>query len=140
MKLCQLILLSTAVWLAGCDRISTALPPDQQTRDAEAIGFSCRVSKKAPEECIKENEESSPAAILAGWKSADSEIVEQLLDPTMSGKPLKKPEVKPAPKEHSEDEDVADEDTTDEEIIDEEIAADEEVDPAEEDTTDAPEH
>ncbi len=88
MKLSQpLVLALTAVFIAGCDNIPGV--PTQQSMDAEAIGYSCRVSKKAPEICIQENEDFSPAAILSGWKAADADIVNQLLDPSMSGKPLK---------------------------------------------------
>jgi hypothetical protein len=69
--------------LAGCDKLTGAA--DQKIADAEAIGFACRVSHKAPEACMKENETQSPSSILDGWKSADEDIKAGKLDPNMSG-------------------------------------------------------
>lgn len=69
--------------LAGCDKLTGAA--DQKILDAEAVGFACRVSHKAPEACMKENEAQSPSSILDGWKSADEDIKAGKLDPTMSG-------------------------------------------------------
>ena len=69
--------------LAGCDKLTGAA--DQKILDAEAVGFACRVSHKAPEACMKENETQSPSSILDGWKSADEDIKAGKLDPTMSG-------------------------------------------------------
>jgi hypothetical protein len=69
--------------LAGCDKLTGAA--DQKIADAEAIGFACRVSHKAPEACMKENEAQSPSSILDGWKSADEDIKAGKLDPNMSG-------------------------------------------------------
>lgn len=68
--------------LAGCDRLTGAA--DQKVADAEAIGFACRVSHKAPEACMKENEAHSPSSILDGWKLADEDIKAGRLDPSMS--------------------------------------------------------
>lgn len=70
--------------LAGCDRITGA--GQQKALDAEAIGYSCRISQKPPEDCIKENETLSPTSILFGWKEADRDIREKAIDPNM-GKP-----------------------------------------------------
>ena len=81
MKRASLVLLLLA--LAGCDKLTGAA--DQKIADAEAIGFACRVSHKAPEACMKENEAQSPSSILDGWKSADEDIKAGKLDPTMSG-------------------------------------------------------
>jgi hypothetical protein len=69
--------------LAGCDKLTGAA--EQKIADAEAIGFACRVSQKAPEACMKENEAQSPSSILDGWKSADEDIKAGKLDPTMNG-------------------------------------------------------
>ncbi len=77
----QSALLIAAVTLVGCDRITGAA--NQKILDAEAIGYACRVSQKAPEDCMKENEAQSPTSILAGWKEADKDIQGQLLDPSM---------------------------------------------------------
>lgn len=67
--------------LLGCDRITGAA--DQKILDAQAIGYACRVSMKAPEDCMKENEAHSPSYVLAGWKKADRDIEERVIDPSM---------------------------------------------------------
>lgn len=71
--------------LVGCDMITGA--GDQKNLDAEAIGYACRVSLKVPENCMKENETQSPTSILKGWKAADRDIEEQVIDPNMGVKP-----------------------------------------------------
>ncbi len=75
------MLLLAAVTLVGCDRITGEA--DRKVFDAEAIGYACRVSLKAPEDCMKENESHSPTSILSGWKAADKAIKEGIIDPTM---------------------------------------------------------
>jgi hypothetical protein len=75
------VLLIAALGLVGCDRITGAA--EQKIRDAEAIGYACRVSYKPPEDCMKENEVHSPTSILSGWKAADKAIKEGIVDPTM---------------------------------------------------------
>ncbi|MDD2914665.1 MAG: hypothetical protein PHP70_05030 [Gallionella sp.] len=90
----QSILLLAALALAGCDMITGA--DKKKSLDAEAIGYACRVSQKVPEDCMKENEAQSPTAILNGWKKADSDIVEQVLDPSMGKKPAAAPAAPPA--------------------------------------------
>jgi hypothetical protein len=78
------ILLVAVLSLAGCDMITGA--GDQKNLDAEAIGYACRVSQKAPEACMKENETQSPTAILKGWKAAERDIEDEVIDPTMGKK------------------------------------------------------
>ncbi|OGS78663.1 MAG: hypothetical protein A2Z94_00495 [Gallionellales bacterium GWA2_55_18] len=73
------MLLIAILMLTGCDLING----DQKNLDAEAIGYACRVSQKVPENCMKENEAQSPTSILKGWKAADRDIEEQVIDPTM---------------------------------------------------------
>ena len=75
-------LLLAVLLLAGCDKLTGAA--DQKIADAEAIGFACRVSGKTPEACMKENEAQSPSSVLDGWKSADEDIKDGKLDPSMS--------------------------------------------------------
>lgn len=70
-----IVLLITALALAGCDRLTGAA--QQKILDAEAIGYACRVSQKVPEDCMKENETQSPSSILDGWKAADQDIQQQ---------------------------------------------------------------
>ncbi len=73
-----------ALALVGCDRFTGA--NQQKTLDAEAIGYACRVSLKAPEDCMKENDTHSPTSVLYGWKEAERDIKEKAIDPTM-GRP-----------------------------------------------------
>jgi hypothetical protein len=75
-------LLLVLLLLAGCDKLTGAA--DQKIADAEAIGFACRVSGKAPETCMKENEAQSPSSLLDGWKAADEDIKSGKLDPSMN--------------------------------------------------------
>lgn len=75
------VLLLAALGLAGCDRITGAA--DQKTYDAQAIGYACRVSLKPPEDCMKENEDKSPSSILNGWKAANKDIEDDVIDPSM---------------------------------------------------------
>lgn len=79
-----------ALALAGCDRITGA--DQQKALDAEAIGYSCRISLKPPEDCIKENETLSPTSILFGWKEAERDIKEKAIDPTMGKSALQTPQ------------------------------------------------
>jgi len=74
-----------ALALIGCDKITGA--DEKKILDAEAIGYACRVSQKAPENCMKENETQSPTSILKGWKAANNDIEEQVIDPSMGKKP-----------------------------------------------------
>lgn len=74
-----------ALVLAGCDRITGGV--DQKALDAEAIGYACRVSLKPPEDCMLDNDTHSPTSILYGWKEADRDIREKLIDPSMGKRP-----------------------------------------------------
>lgn len=78
------MLLLAALTLVGCDRITGA--DKKKVLDAEAIGYACRASLKAPEDCMKENETHSPTHLLNGWKEADKDISNQTLDPSMGKK------------------------------------------------------
>lgn len=80
-----LALLLIAVATTGCDQITGAA--DQKILDAEAIGYSCRVSSKAPADCISDNESHSPTSLLVGWKAADQDILSKKLDPSMGTDP-----------------------------------------------------
>ncbi len=81
MRARRFVLPIAVLMLVGCDRITGA--GQQKALDAEAIGYSCRISLKAPEDCIKENDTLSPTSILFGWKEADRDIREKAIDPTM---------------------------------------------------------
>lgn len=75
------VLLLAAFGLAGCDRLTGEA--DRKTYDAEAVGYACRVSLKVPEDCMKENEGHSPTSVLAGWKKANKDIEDNVIDPSM---------------------------------------------------------
>ena len=74
-------LLLSCLALVACDRITGEAT--QKILDAEAIGYACRVSLKAPEDCMKENEAQSPSSVLDGWKQADKDISKRTIDPLM---------------------------------------------------------
>ena len=79
------LLLIPALLLTGCEQLSGA--SDQKIYDAEAIGYACRISLKKPEDCMKENETQSPSSVLDGWKAADKDIREKVLDANMGAHP-----------------------------------------------------
>lgn len=79
------LLLLPALLLPGCEQLSGA--SDQKIYDAEAIGYACRISLKKPEDCMKENETQSPSSVLDGWKAADKDIREKVLDVSMGARP-----------------------------------------------------
>jgi hypothetical protein len=80
-------LLLAAFGLTGCDRLTGEA--DQKIFDAEAIGYACRVSMKKPEDCMQENEGHSPTYVLSGWKKANKDIEDNVIDPSMGkGRPV----------------------------------------------------
>lgn len=91
MRVRRFVLPIAVLALVGCDRITGA--SQQKALDAEAIGYSCRISLKPPEDCIKENDTLSPTSILFGWKEADRDIREKAIDPSMGKQ-------QPAPQPH----------------------------------------
>jgi len=70
--------------LTGCDKVKSLIGmpavADPKELDAQAIGYACRVSKKPPEVCMKENETHSPSQILFGWKNADKDIKARVIE------------------------------------------------------------
>lgn len=78
------LMLLCVLSLSGCDKIKSMMGipivVDPKELDAQAIGYACRVSKKQPEACMKENDTHSPSQILSGWKSADKDIKAKLID------------------------------------------------------------
>ncbi|MDP4030027.1 MAG: hypothetical protein Q8P42_13810 [Gallionella sp.] len=85
MRTRRFVLLLAALGLVGCDRITGA--DQQKTLDAEAIGYACRISLKAPQDCMQENEAHSPTSILYGWKEADKDVQSKVIDPSMGKNP-----------------------------------------------------
>ncbi len=87
--------------MTGCDKIK-ALAGGNETSpkelDAQAIGYACRVSRKPPEACMKENETFSPTHILKGWKNADKDIKDRVIvDVGTSGEAVPASAVRPLP-------------------------------------------
>ena len=90
------VLLVSSIMLMACEQITGDSPEkaleaklnDPKYQDAKATGYACRVSKKLPEDCMKENDAHSPSSILDGWKEADKDIHEKLIDPRMSAPPF----------------------------------------------------
>ncbi len=81
------VLLLAAFGLSGCDRITGEA--DRKIFDAEAVGYACRVSLKKPEDCMQENEGHSPTYVLSGWKKANKDIEDNVIDPSMGkGRPV----------------------------------------------------
>jgi hypothetical protein len=80
------LLIMCLLALSGCDKINKAMNGgvDPKVQDAEAVGYACRVSQKSPQDCMKENDGQSPASVLDGWKKAEKDIKEQVIDPSMS--------------------------------------------------------
>jgi hypothetical protein len=79
-----LLMLLCLLALTGCDKVKSMLGMpavfDPKELDAQAIGYACRVSKKQPEICMKENDTQSPSQILFGWKNADKDIKARVIE------------------------------------------------------------
>ena len=76
-------LLLCLLMMTGCDKVKAltggSTGPTPKELDAQAIGYACRVSRKPPESCMKENETFSPTHILNGWKNADKDIKDRVI-------------------------------------------------------------
>ena len=79
-----LLMLMCLLALTGCDKIKSMMGipivVDPKELDAQAIGYACRVSKKHPEICMKENDTQSPSQILSGWNNADKDIKARVIE------------------------------------------------------------
>ncbi len=86
-----LLMLLCLLSLAGCDKIKSMMGgpvvADPKELDAQAIGYACRVSRKPPEACMKENDGQSPSQILSGWKNADKDIKMKVIDVGVNADP-----------------------------------------------------
>lgn len=87
-----------ALLLAGCEFEI----PGQKAKDAAAMGYACRVSKKSPELCMRENPTFSQTAILEGWREADKDVKDKKVDTNFAAPPPVV--VKPAGEEKKEGE------------------------------------
>ena len=65
-----------ALLLAGCEFEI----PGQKAKDAAAMGYACRISKKSPELCMRENPAFSQTAVLEGWRDADKDVKDKKVD------------------------------------------------------------
>jgi len=90
-----------ALLLAGCEFEI----PGQKAKDAAAMGYACRVSKKSPELCMRENPIFSQTAILEGWREADQDVKDKKIDTNFAAPPPVV--VKPAGEETNEGEAAA---------------------------------
>lgn len=72
-----------ALLLAGCNFEI----PGQKAKDAAAMGYACRISKKSPEQCMRESPAFSQNAILDGWREADNDVKEKKVDTDFSAPP-----------------------------------------------------
>ncbi len=77
-----------ALLLAGCEFEI----PGQKAKDAAAMGYACRISKKSPELCMRENPAFSQTSILEGWREADKDVKDKKIDTNFATPaPMKKP-------------------------------------------------
>ena len=72
-----------ALLLAGCEFEI----PGQKAKDAAAMGYACRISKKSPEQCMRENPNFSQTAVLDGWREADKDVKDKKVDTNFSAPP-----------------------------------------------------
>jgi hypothetical protein len=91
-RLVQILTLSSALLLAGCDLEALLADPKiaQREADAKAIGGACRHGLRSIEDCYSLNEKASRAAIFAGWKDMDQYMRSNKIEgvaPSSSAKP-----------------------------------------------------
>lgn len=76
-----LFVVLATLMLVGCDKIQGLI--DTRAADAKAIGYSCRIAGKKPDECMQANPKTPQSYILSGWQQADDDIKEGITDPEM---------------------------------------------------------
>jgi ribosome modulation factor len=76
-----LFVVLATLMLAGCDKIEGLI--DKQAANDKAVGYSCRIAGKKPDECMQANPKASQSHILSGWQKADEDIKEGITDPEM---------------------------------------------------------
>jgi len=77
------LLLSSPLWLAGCDLLGIeGASAVQARREAEgkAIGGACRHAGRAIEDCYVMNKRADKAAMFAGWREMNDYMTENKIE------------------------------------------------------------
>ncbi len=83
MRLLSLLLIPTALLLAGCDQLGLETPAAAAVkREAEgkAVGSACRHAGRAIEDCYALNRRADKAAIFAGWREMNDYMRENKIE------------------------------------------------------------
>jgi hypothetical protein len=88
----NLLILLSALLLAGCDLLGLGPDPRiaQREADAKAIGGACRHGMRSIEDCYTLNKGIAKSSIYAGWREMDEYMRENKLEGV-------RPEIQPAP-------------------------------------------
>jgi hypothetical protein len=88
----NLLIVFSALLLAGCDLLGLGPDPRiaQREADAKAIGGACRHGLRSIEDCYTLNKGIAKSAIYAGWREMDEYMRENKLEGI-------RPEIQPAP-------------------------------------------
>jgi len=77
------LLLTSPLWLAGCDLLGIeGASAVQARREAEgkAIGGACRHAGRAIEDCYTMNKRADKAAMFAGWREMNDYMTENKIE------------------------------------------------------------
>lgn len=88
------LLLSTGLWLTGCDALGIETPGKlaaKKEADGRAIGSACRHAMRSIEDCHGSNTKASKAAIFEGWREMDAYMRDNDI-PGMPSPPAQPPE------------------------------------------------
>jgi hypothetical protein len=88
----NLVIVLSALLLAGCDLLGLGPDPRiaQREADAKAIGGACRHGMRSIEDCYTLNKGIAKSAIYAGWREMDEYMRENKLEGI-------RPEIQPPP-------------------------------------------
>jgi hypothetical protein len=88
----NLLIVVSALLLAGCDLLGLGPDPRiaQREADAKAIGGACRHGMRSIEDCYTLNKGIAKSAIYTGWREMDEYMRENKLEGI-------RPEIQPAP-------------------------------------------
>lgn len=99
------LLLSSAL-LSGCDLLGVESVSDIRTRqhaEAVAVGGACRQAGTSLQDCMDQNEDSTRAGLLEGWRSMDGYIREHPDVEQVGARPTALPLEGPSRESRSED-------------------------------------